>query len=231
MSGAVALGQVSDGALERKARLARVCSGVRDAHDHGDHLFDVAARRCHLRKRAGHLVKAVAGLVRVPHQLVQVAVHLIDALASGVHDGLHVRGLLCILIPSAGDLIQRQTLHKLLAGIHGLVGNVHQYRDGHNIQSRKLLLQGVQRTVHGGKVHLLRSCIQLLKALFGPFELQFLHHPVDGVHGLFCVFLKVRIVELQFYNTLVYFTAHSVFTSPHARSAILSKTGRIAGFM
>ena len=231
MSGAVALGQVPDGALERKARFARVCGGVGNAHDHGDHLVDVAARSRHLGKGAGHLAEAVAGLVRVPHQLVQVTVHLIDALARGVHDGLNVGGLFGVLVPAAGHLIDGQALDQLLARVHKFVGDVHQRRGGHDVQARELGFQPVKTRLHGGKVHVLRGCVQLFKALFRSLELELLHQPVNGRDGLFGIFLKICVVKPHFNNAAVYFLAHSVLTSPHARAAIRSKMGRIAGLI
>ena len=230
MSGAVALGQVPDGTLERKARLARICGGVGNAHD-GDHLVDVAARSRHLGKGAGHLAEAVAGLVGVPHQLVQVTVHLIDALARGVHDGLNVGGLFGVLVPAAGHLIDGQALDQLLARVHKFVGNVHQRRGGHDVQARELGFQPVKARLHGGKVHVLRGCVQLLKALFRSLELELLHQPVNGRDGLFGIFLKICVVKPHFNNAAVYFLAHSVLTSPHARAAIRSKMGRIAGLI
>ena len=231
MACAVALGQVADGALESKSRLTRICGGIGDAHDHGDHLVNVAARCRHLAQSAGHLVETVARLIRVPHQLVQVAVHLVDALTGGVHDGLYVGGLLRVLFPSAGDLVYREAFYQFLACVHGLVGNVHQCRGGYDVQCRKLALQVVQRAGHGIKVYFFRSGVQFLKALFGPFELELFHQLVDQANGLLCVFLKVRIVELHLNNALVYFPAHSVLTSPQARCAIRSNIGRMAGLM
>ena len=231
MSGAVALGQVPDGALERKARFARVCGGVGNAHDHGDHLVDVAARSRHLGKSAGHLTEAVAGLVGVPHQLVQVTVDLVNALARGVHDGLNVGGLFGVLVPAAGHLIDGQALDQLLTRVHKFVGDVHQCRGGHDVQARELGFQPVKARLHGGKVHVLRGCAQLLKALFRSLELELLHQPVNGRDGLFGIFLKICVVKPHFNNAAVYFLAHSVLTSPHARAAIRSKIGRIAGLI
>ena len=231
MSGAVALGQVSDGALERKANLARVCGGVRDAHDHGDHLVDPAACRRHLRKRAGHLVETVARLVRVPHQLVQVAVHLVDALAGGVHDGLDIAGLLGVLVPAAHHLVHREALYQLLSGVHEFVRDVHQCRRRHDLESAEMPLQYGQRFVHRPKVHVLCRSVQLLEALLCPLELQLLHQAVYAGDGLPGVFFKVCVVKPHFDNAAVYFLTHSLLTSPHALAAIRSKIGRIAGLM
>ena len=227
----VTLGQIPDGALERKAAFTCVCRCVRNTHDHGDHLLDVAARCRHLRKCAGHLVKAETGLVRIPHQLVQVTVDRVDAVAGSIHDGLDVAGLLHILVPAAHQLIEGQALHHFFARIHKLVGDVHQGGGGHDVQGRELGLQCVQTPLHRGKIHIFGGSVQLFKALFRSLELELFHQLVDGADGLFCVFLKVFVVELHFNNAAVYFSAHSVLTSPHARAAIRSKMGRMAGLM
>ena len=89
----------------------------------------------------------------------------------------------------------------------------------------------VKDRLHGGKVHVLRGCAQLLKALFRSLELELLHQPVNGRDGLFGIFLKICVVKPHFNNAAVYFLAHSVLTSPHARAAIRSKIGRIAGLI
>ena len=99
------------------------------------------------------------------------------------------------------------------------------------MQGRELGLQRVQTALHGGKIHIFGGSVQLLEALFRSLELELFHQLVDGADGPFCVFLKVFVVELHFNNAAVYFSAHSVLTSPHARAAIRSKMGRMAGLM
>ena len=231
MPGAVALGQVSDGALERKAHLARIRRGVCDTHDHGYHLVDLAARRRHLRKRAGHLVETVTRLVRVPHQLVQVAVHLIDALAGGVHDGLDVGSFLVILIPSTGDLVHRQAFYHLLAGAYHLVRDALQGCKGDDIQCAELGLNRVQSLLHAGKVHVLAGGLHLFETLCRAFEAELLFQLVQRPHGIPAVFLELRVVKPHFDHTLVYLLTHSRLTSSHAFLAISSKIGRMAGLM
>lgn len=91
--------------------------------------------------------------------------------------------------------------------------------------------QRVKASLHRGEIHVLGSGVQFLKALFCSLELELFHQLVDGADGLLRVFLKVFVVELHLNNAAVYLSAHSVLTSPHARAAIRSKIGRMAGLM
>lgn len=231
VTGAVTLGQVSDSALERKARFTGVGGGVGDAHDHGDHLLDVAACRSHLRKGTRHLTEAVTRLVRVPHQLVQVAVDVVDAFARRVHDGLHIRGLLDVLIPSAGHLVHRKALHQPFAGVHDLVRDVGQCGHSHHVQRVELHLQGVQCAFHLVEVHVPLGFFDVFEALVHVLELQLFLEPVQSLHALARVLLKLCVVKPHFDHALVYFSAHPLCTSLHALRAISSKIGFMAGLI
>ena len=165
-TGAVALRQIIDDPLELRSALARVSRGVCHAHDHRDHLFDATARAGQGGKSTRHVRKAVAGLIREPHQLFQIPVHLRNALTRRVHDGLYAGSLLGILVPAARHLIEGKAFHQLLTGVHGLPRNMTQGRNAHHFHRRKLSAQVVQRALHLVKVHFGRCIADLFKTLF-----------------------------------------------------------------
>ena len=230
-TGAVALRQIVDHPLELSRTLARIGRGVCHTHDHRDHFLNAAARRRQGRKGARHVRKAVAGLVREPHQLFEVRVHFRDALARCVHDGLDAGSLLGVFVPAAGHLVDGKALYQLFSGVHGLVRDAHQCGHAHHFHRRELAVQAFQCTLHLVKVHFCRCVFNFLKAFLGTFQLQAFVQRVQGLDALPGVSLKLRVVKPHFYYALVNFLAQRLFTSFHNSSARAEKIGANAGLM